>query len=463
MGHVRSTLRSASSRHTLVGRHADTSNEGTMTTLQSPPPSLALDHGFVVATGIECSAPRIAGGYRQDELRKTGHWDGVEEDLALVASFGITTLRYGIPFHIVAADPDRLDWAWTDRAMAALQANGIEPIADLLHFGVPDDLDGFIDPRLPARFEAFAAAFAERYPWVRAYTPVNEPLVSATFSARLGWWNERRTDYRSFAQAIDRVSACAVLAMAAIRSRRPDAIFLQSDACEGYLPMAVAALPEAEFRNELRFVTFELTYGRRPAAVIVDWLAANGIGEDRLAWFAEHGSSDGCIVGHDYYVGNEWQIEADGSISQAVQRQGYAALAREYHERLGLPFMLSETNWDGTGAEAWLAEVWNGAMQLRLEGLPIRGFCWYGFVDHVDWDSILREDAGRANACGLVDLDRHAHPVGEAYRALAIAAQAGELHAIPALDEVPAHHSASPVVAPLGASLPTVVSEDASA
>lgn len=434
-----------------------------MSTLPPPPVSLSLDRGFVVATGIECSAPRIDGGHRQDELRKTGHWDRVEDDLAAVAAFGITSLRYGIPFHVVAADPERLDWAWTDRAMAALQANGIEPIADLLHFGVPDDLDGFIDPRLPERFAAYAAAFAERYPWVRAYTPVNEPLVSATFSARLGWWNERRTDDRSFTQAIDGVSACAVLAMEAIRARRPDAIFLQSDACEGYRPMTASAIPEATFRNALRFVTFDLTYGRRPAPVVVDWLAGNGIGEDRLTWFAEHGSSEGCIVGHDYYVGNEWQIEADGRIVQATERQGYAALAREYHERLGLPFMLSETNWDGVEAPAWLAEVWNGAMQLRLEGLPIRGFCWYGFVDHVDWDSILREDAGRPNACGLVDLERRAHPVGEAYRALALAARAGELRPIPVMDGATDHHIDRPSVASLGANLPTVVGDEASA
>lgn len=432
-----------------------------MTTLQAPP--LSLTQGFVVATGIECSAPRIPGGHRQDELRKTGHWDRVEEDLAAVASFGITTLRYGIPFHVVAADPGRLDWDWTDRAMAALQANGIEPIADLLHFGVPDDLDGFIDPRLPERFAAYAAAFADRYPWVRAYTPVNEPLVSATFSARLGWWNECRSDDRSFVQAIDGVSACAVLGMEAIRARRPDAIFLQSDACEGYRPMAASAVTEATFRNELRFVTFDLTYGRRPAPIVVEWLASHGLGEDRLAWFAEHGSSEGCMVGHDYYVGNEWQVEADGAIMPAVERQGYAALAREYHERLQLPFMLSETNWDGPGAPAWLAEVWNGALQLRLEGLPIRGFCWYGFVDHVDWDSILRDDAGRANACGLVDLERRPHPVGEAYRALALAAQTGDLEPIPVVEPPATHHIDRPVVAPLGASLPTVVADEASA
>src|SRR3712207_7306249 len=84
-------------------------------------PALEPDHGFVVASGIERSAPVIAGGVRMDELRKTGHWDRYAEDLALVASFGIRYLRYGIPFHVVARDPERLDWAWTDRALGALR------------------------------------------------------------------------------------------------------------------------------------------------------------------------------------------------------------------------------------------------------------------------------------------------------------------------------------------------------
>jgi hypothetical protein len=36
---------------------------------------------FIVATGIECSAPTIGGGIRRDELLLTGHWDRVGEDL----------------------------------------------------------------------------------------------------------------------------------------------------------------------------------------------------------------------------------------------------------------------------------------------------------------------------------------------------------------------------------------------
>jgi len=394
-------------------------------------PDLELDHGFVVASGIECSAPLIIERRRQDELIKTGHRDRVEEDLALVASYGIRYLRYGIPFHVVAADPGSLDWAWTDRAMAGLRANGLEPIVDLLHFGLPDDLWGFGDPRLPERYLSFVEAFVERYPWVRYYTPVNEPLISARFSAQLGWWNERRTDDVSFVAAIDRSAACAVLGMAAIRARRPDAIFLQSDTCEGYAPADPGAQAQAQFLNELRFLGWDLTYGRRPGESVTAWLAANGMGEERLAWFAANGSSENCIIGHDYYAGNEWLIDADGSARLREDPAGYVAQARDYHAHFGLPFMLSETNMEGSAAEGWLTTVWNEALELRDEGLPIRGICWYGFLDHVDWDTALREDAGRPNACGLVDLDRRPHPVGDLYRDLALAALAGEFRPLP--------------------------------
>ena len=76
---------------------------------QSAVPSRGADTegtlvAFVVATGIECSAPVIAGGIRRDELVLTAHVDHVEEDLDLVVELGITHLRYGIPFHLVAAD-----------------------------------------------------------------------------------------------------------------------------------------------------------------------------------------------------------------------------------------------------------------------------------------------------------------------------------------------------------------------
>jgi hypothetical protein len=39
-------------------------------------------------------------------------------------------------------------------------------------------------------------------------------------------------------------------------------------------------------------------------------------------------------------------------------------------------------------------------------------------TDQVDWDSALREDAGRVHAVGLFDLDRKIRPVGTAFKQL---------------------------------------------
>lgn len=391
---------------------------------------LETDEGFVVATGLECSAPLIAGGLRQDELLKTGHWERYAEDFALISDLGVRFVRYGIPFHVVGANVEQLDWDWTDRALDALRRAGLEPIADLLHFGVPDDLDGVGDPRLPERFGRYAAAFAERYPWVRYYTAVNEPLVCAVGSAGLGWWNERRRDDRSLVAAIDALCAAAIVGSQRIRERLPDAIFIQSDACEVYLPATPEATDRVAFLNERRFVAFDLVYGRSPSPTVVDWLSRNGMTDARFEWFRQHGSSEGCIAGLDYYRGNEWTVTTDGRAHPARRRLGFARLARQYHAHLKMPFMLAETNIEGPTVARWLAETWDDALALRDEGLPIRGYCWYGFIDHVDWDSALRRNRGRVNPCGLAGLDRRLHPVAETYTRLAHAAARGVLEPI---------------------------------
>src|SRR3712207_7470297 len=43
------------------------------------------------------------------------------EDASLIRRFGIPFVRYGIPFHVVAREPGRLDWDWTDRALDTLR------------------------------------------------------------------------------------------------------------------------------------------------------------------------------------------------------------------------------------------------------------------------------------------------------------------------------------------------------
>jgi beta-glucosidase len=394
---------------------------------------LELERGFAVTTGLECSAPVVAGGLRQDELLLTGHWQRYRRDFALIAQMGMRYVRWGVPFHVVAADPERLDWRWTERALGALLDAGLEPIVDLLHFGLPDWLWGMGDPRLPAAYRRYVEAFVARFPQLRYYTPVNEPWISCAFSALEGYWNERRRDAASMVSALDRVLTCNIEGMAIIRAARPDAIFLQSDVCERWLADPAderdrpAVEAEVALRNEQRFIAYELSYGRQPGALGADWLLRNGMSERRLAWLVANGSDEGCIVGHDYYIGNVHRLVAPGRWEGSSKPGDFADLAREYHARLGLPMFLAETNREASAAPAWLSSVWNDTVSLVEAGLPMRGFCWYSLTDQVDWDTMLAEVRGTLNTVGLVDLQRRYRPVGHIYAALAGAARDGQL------------------------------------
>jgi len=146
--------------------------------------------GFVFATGIENSAPVITGpegrDLRRDEMSLCGHDERYAEDFACARALGLTHLRYGVPYYRVHVGPGRFDWAFSDLVFASLRQSGLIPIVDLCHFGVPDWLGNFQNPDFPHHLAEYARAFAERYPWVRLYTPVKEMYVAARFSALYG-------------------------------------------------------------------------------------------------------------------------------------------------------------------------------------------------------------------------------------------------------------------------------------
>ena len=114
---------------------------------------------FFFATGIENSYPTIAGGTRIDQMIKSGHSDRYEEDFHLVREMGIGALRYGPAYYRTHVAPGRFDWSVADDPMRLLHDLGIEVIADLCHFGVPDWLGGFQDPAFPVLFADYARAF----------------------------------------------------------------------------------------------------------------------------------------------------------------------------------------------------------------------------------------------------------------------------------------------------------------
>ena len=376
---------------------------------------------FVFATGIENSYPTIKHGtHRVDEMQKCGHYEHWSRDFDLVEEMGILWLRYGPPLHTTWTGPVSYDWSFADETMADLKRRGIEPIVDLCHFGVPDFIGDFQNTDFPDLFYNYAFAFAQRFPWVRYYTPVNEMFVCAKFSGHYGWWNEQGTTDKTFVTALINMVKANRLAMEAIRAVRPDAIFIQAESAEQFHAENVAAIEATEHRNQQRFLSLDLNYGVDVSGTMYQFLRDNGLSAELYAWFMQGADNRNCVVGTDYYYTNEHSVRANGLTCGAGEVFGYAEIVRQYYDRYRLPIMHTETNLSdhAGGATRWLEKQFTNVLRLRQTGIPMLGFTWYSLTDQVDWNTALREDNGFVCDLGLYDLDRKIRPVGKAYKAM---------------------------------------------
>jgi beta-glucosidase/6-phospho-beta-glucosidase/beta-galactosidase len=378
--------------------------------------------GFLFATGIECSYPTIEGGrWRCDQMEATGHYRHWRDDLALCQETGVTHLRYGPPLHLIHQGPGRYDWTFTDPVMAEMREKGPQPIIDLCHFGVPDWLENFQNPAVPEQLRDYAQAFAQRYDWVRFYTPVNEMYVCAKLSALDGVWNEQRRDERSFVTAVRHLARANVLMMQAILAGRPDAVFINSESGEFYQPCCPD--PEivriADFENERRFLPLDLLYAQPVSETMRRHLADNGMPPDEYEWFMAQTAARRAILGVDYYEWNEKLIDSDGNPQALGELFGWYVVANQYYERYRRPMMHTETNrLDARDAPRWLWRQWHNVQLLRKAGVPLVGFTWYSLIDQCDWDIAMARPLGRVNPVGLFDLNRDPRPVGLSYRHL---------------------------------------------
>lgn len=375
---------------------------------------------FMFATGIECSYPTIKKGtVRRDQLRECRHYECYKEDIGLVKELGLKVLRYGLPYYSIHQAPGKFDWEFADLAMAELKRQKITPILDLLHFGVPDWLGNFQNPELPLHFADFCGAVAERYPWVRFYTPVNEIYITARSSAKDGIWNEELKTDQGFVTALKHCVAASILGNQRIAEQRPDCVIVQSESAEYMHEACATPSKETHLLNELRFLSLDLLYAHAPSADVCIYMMDNGLSRVEYDWFMAGQPPGYQVMGNDYYGRNERIKLPDGSIVQSQDVLGWANITREYYERYKKPVMHTETNvFEAKDAPMWLWKQWMNILQLRKHGVPVLGFTWYSLIDQIDWDTALAEENNRVNACGLYDLDRKPRPVLKAYRSL---------------------------------------------
>jgi beta-glucosidase/6-phospho-beta-glucosidase/beta-galactosidase len=377
---------------------------------------------FMFATGIECSYPTIENGrWRRDEMDSTRHYSMWQLDLELAREIGVTHIRYGPPLHLIFNGPGRYDWSWIDPQMQELREFGPEPIIDLCHFGLPSWLGNFQNGEIGQALEEYAGAFAERFPWVRFYTPVNEMYVCARMSALDGLWNEQLHDEGAYARAAWNLADASIRMSDAILKRRNDAIFINSESSEFYQPCCPDPHIQqiADEANERRFLPLDLIFAHPLSKRMHDLLCAQGISTDDIEKIGRREVPRRSILGVDYYEWNERLIDRDGNARALGELFGWYVIADQYWQRYRRPMMHTETNkMDAEGAPRWLWRQWHNVQLLAKAGVPLVGFTWYSLTDQIDWSIAMSEPIGLVYPVGLFDLNREPRIVGLAYKHL---------------------------------------------
>jgi dTDP-4-dehydrorhamnose reductase len=332
----------------------------------------------------------------RDQLAETGH-AARDGDIDLIADLGVCATRYPVLW-------ERDDLAWARRRLEALRARGVEPIVTLLHHGSGPLGTNLLDERFPALFAAYAERVACAFPWVRRWTPVNEPLTTARFSALYGVWYPNRTDDVAFGQAITNEILGIIGAMERIRAVNPDARLVLTEDLQRFTAGDAGVRAYVEHKRERMYLSAELLMGRVvPGHALYAYLTqACNVPAARLRAIAERATPPD-VMGFNYYPHSERYLTtgSDGFENVAavyVEDRVISPrpLLRAAYERLGLPLAISEIHVRGDEADRvrWLAARIGDAHALRDEGVPVAAAGAWAAFGMVDWASLLREREG---------------------------------------------------------------------
>lgn len=365
--------------------------------------------------GVECTVNRVNDRFH-NQLQRSGH-DSRLSDLERIAELGIRRLRYPVLWELTAPRaPEDCDWEWADMRLVRLRELNVEPIVGLVHHGSGPRYTNLLDPQFPELLARYARAVATRYPWVQRYTPVNEPLTTARFSALYGHWYPHRRDGRSFVRALINQCRAIVLAMREIRNVNGDAELIQTDDL-GHTTSTPKLAYQAAFDNERRWLAWDFLCGRIDSRhALWNYLLVHGMSDDDYAFFQEHPCPPD-VVGVNHYAtsdrhlsehrelfprqtwgGNGRHAYADVETIRAVSgpASGFSGALEAAWQRYHLPLASTEVHLGCTREEQlrWLWQAWQQARQLRLRGVDVRAVTAWALLGSFDWNTLLTSDGG---------------------------------------------------------------------
>jgi len=340
----------------------------------------------------------------RDQMAETG-LDVRSGDAERIAALGVSASRVPVLWERVApADPHERDYREPARRLAALRTAGIEPIVTLLHHGSGPNYTDLLDPAFPLWFAEYAEATAREFPWVRRWTPINEPLTTARFATLYGVWFPNMRDDRGFGRAMVNQTLAQQAAMRRIRRVIPDAEFVLTEDLQRYSAGDAAVADYVAFLRERTYLSVELVAGRvgdnhRLAPFLTERC---GVNELEFALMQRDATAPD-LVAFNHYPHSERYLFAQGEDAADVPSvyvagepsPSVAPLLRAAAERLRLPLAVGEVHVHAPAEERvrWLAQHAADVQQLRGEGVDVRALGAWAAFGMIDWHSLLRERA----------------------------------------------------------------------
>jgi dTDP-4-dehydrorhamnose reductase len=353
----------------------------------------------------EPTLARIDAESIRDQIAETG-LDVRPDDAERIASLGVSVSRVPVLWERVAPrDPRDLDIREPERRLDVLRALGVEPIVTLLHHGSGPRYTGLLDPAFPLWFAEYAEVAAHMFPWVRRWTPINEPLTTARFSTLYGVWFPNVRDDRAFGRALVHQTLAMQAAMRRIRNVIPDAEFVLTEDLQRYAAGDEGVTEYVAFLRERVYLSIELVAGRVGAGhPLAAYLTERcGVSAFELAMMQRDAVEPDLVAFNHYPHSERYVFSADGETGDvpAVYVAGepppaIGPLLRGAAERLRLPLAVGEVHVRAGERERvrWLAQHAHDVAALREDGVDVRAVGAWAAFGMVDWHSLLRRRDG---------------------------------------------------------------------
>ena len=374
--------------------------------------------------GIECTINRVGDRFF-DQLSFSKHYNR-NSDIDLIASFGIKKIRYPVLWEKHQAEPaSSIDWSETEEKLRLLKERNIDVIAGLVHHGSGPSFTNLLDDQFPYLLAAYAKEVAKKFPWIKYYTPVNEPLTTARFSGLYGLWYPHHYSDKSFVKMLLNELKGIVLSMQEVKKINPGAQLVQTEDL-GKTYSTPKLRYQARFENHRRWLTYDflcgMVDGHHP---LWSYFKRLRIPEKDLFFFQENVCIPE-IFGFNHYVTSERYLDentnlyprrthggnrrhryADVEVVRVdiAEETGIEILLQEAWERYKQPIAITEVHLHSHREEQlrWFKYVWGGCKAAQERGVDIKAVTAWALLGSYGWNRLLTKPKGTYEP-GVFDL-----------------------------------------------------------